>query len=157
MHTNAFESKTLVGNWWEERCQSGYEAKWGLEKPSLTHPRAGRYTTTTGTLGTGIPQSLHADEKAVIKPPKDAPKFVKSTDNWLSFQPEFEGTFKTTQRESFKQAADQSSPFKLRETKLTGDKDALKSYQDTWTKAGHNFSRIYCGADDFKKAKPEFE
>ncbi len=20
MHTNAFESKTLVGNWWEERC-----------------------------------------------------------------------------------------------------------------------------------------
>lgn len=85
MHTNSFESKTLVGNWWEERCHSGYEGKWGLDAPSLTHPRQSRYITTTGTLGSKVPQSLHVQEKIEMKKEAKPDKFMKATDNWLNF------------------------------------------------------------------------
>ena len=71
---------------------------------------------------------MHVQEKIEAKKEVKSDKFVKATDNWLNFQPEFEGTFKTTQRESYKPAVEQESPFKLRETQLTGDKDKLKEY-----------------------------
>ena len=51
----------------------------------------------------------------------------------MNFQTTFKAdeTFKTTAQLSFKPMADRSEPFKLKDTALTADADALKEYRET--------------------------
>ena len=80
-------------------------------------------------------------------------KFGSANENWLNFQPSFEAkeTFKTTTGTSFNELGDRKDPFKLKETGLTKDQQALKDYREKWTQSNHNFGRTYLGAPAFKK------
>ena len=71
----------------------------------------------------------------------------------MNFQPQFETkeTFKTTTGTSFTGLGDRKDPFKLKETGLTKDKQALEEYRAKWTASNHNFGRTYLGAPAFKK------
>ena len=63
----------------------------------------------------------------------------------MSFQPDFDGTFKTTQREDYQSPSDQEPKFKIKDTFLTKDPELLEKYREKYTKAGHNFNRTYLG------------
>ena len=80
-------------------------------------------------------------------------RFGDATENWMNFQPQFETkeTFKTTTGTSFTQLGDRKDPFKLKETGLTKDQQALEEYRAKWTSSNHNFGRTYLGAPAFKK------
>ena len=123
-----------LANWFEDRCTSDYNKK-KESNTYLPHPAFNKYTTTTSEIG-----------KAVIK--EEEPKkqeFFKSTDNWLSFQPDFDGTFKTTHRVDFSSPSDQEPKFKIKDTFLTKNPKALEEYREKYTHAGHNFNRTYLG------------
>ena len=81
--------------------------------------------------------------------------FNNATDNVLSFQPKFDGTFKTTSGLTFNPPVEQASPFAIRETALTKDKEALEAYRKEWSQRGHNFNRTYLGSKPFKKANQD--
>ena len=71
----------------------------------------------------------------------------------MNFQPSFkaEETFKTTTATSYNDMGDRKDPFKLKDTGLTKDKQALEEYKQKWTQSNHNFGRTYLGAAAFKK------
>ena len=69
----------------------------------------------------------------------------------MSFQPDFEGTFDTTQRVDYQSPSDQNPKFKIKDTFLTKDPEMLEKYREKYTKAGHNFNRTYLGDEkEFK-------
>ncbi|CAI2382545.1 unnamed protein product [Moneuplotes crassus] len=122
-----YTAKTLNGNWYEDR--------WDHKETMLKSALDNTYTTTTGEIG------------KECKPVKEDHKeeFFNCTGNWMSFQPGFDGTFKTTQRVDYCSPSDQETKFKMKETVLTKDPEALERYRKKYTKAGHNFNRTYLG------------
>ena len=94
-----------------------------------------KYATTYKGVGTGTTKDEGVKKR----------EFFKSTDNWMNFQPDFDGTFKTTQRVDYASPSDQEPKFKMKETFLTKNPDALEEYRKKYTNAGHNFNRTYLG------------
>ncbi len=41
---------------------------------------------------------------------------------------------------------ERGEPFKLRQTSLTADEQALEEYRNKYTRTNHNFKRTYLGA-----------
>ena len=130
----SFTCKTLNGNWFEDRCTSDYNTQ-DKANTYLPHPSQNKYITTNNSIGVGVAETN----------PYEKTQFFNSTDNWMNFQPDFDGTFKTTQRVDYSQPSDQDAKFKIKETFLTKDPEALEKYREKYTKAGHNFNRTYLG------------
>ena len=63
----------------------------------------------------------------------------------MNFQPDFDGTFRTTQRVDYQSPSEQVPKFKIKDTFLTKDPELLEKYREKYTKAGHNFNRTYLG------------
>ncbi|CAI2382765.1 unnamed protein product [Moneuplotes crassus] len=122
-----YGAKTLNGNWYEDR--------WDSKETMLKSALDNTYTTTARDVG------------KECKPVKEDNKeeFFDCTDNWMSFQPKFDGTFKTTQRVDYCTPSDQDPKFKMKDTVLTKDPEALEEYRKKYTNAGHNFNRTYLG------------
>ena len=131
----SYNSKTLNGNWFEERCTSTFN-KNDKANTYLANPTANKYTTTNMEVG-----------KATAPPQEESKKgeFFKCTDNWMSFQPDYDGTFQTTMRQDFSSPSDQKPKFQIKQTYLTRDPEALEEYRQTYTQGGHNFNRTYLG------------
>merc|ERR1712166_1433372 len=99
----------------------------------LSNPASNRFTTTSTDIG---------NQKDYIKE-----NFGNATQNVINFQAKFttDDTFKTTAQVSYK----------LKDTALTADKDALENYRENATNGNHNFARSYLGAAPFVKSTPE--
>ena len=83
--------------------------------------------------------------------------FGRSTDNWLNFQPSVKSkdTFLTTAQVSFMNPKNMTSPFQLRDTNLTRNKQKLEEYRSRWSRGHADYPRTYLGAIPFKKADKE--
>ena len=136
-----FNSKTLNGNWFEDRCTSTFNKK-DTANTYLPHPAINKYQTTTMDVGKAVPAGPIAPTATGEISKKE---FFKSTDNWMSFQPDYDGTFNTTQRVDYSMPSDQKPKFQMKQTYLTKNPDALNEYREKYTHAGHNFSRTYLG------------
>ena len=88
---------------------------------------------------------------------RDQEAFGSATDNWMNFQPAFktDETFKTTNGTSFCGMGDRGEPFKLKQTSLTANDQALEDYRNKYTRSNHNFNRTYLGAAKWKKSDQE--
>ena len=140
-------AKTLLSNWFEERCTEGYDNS-NKSATYMKHPLAGKYVTSGASYGEFTKQK---------DPILQDTKFYTSTENWMNFQPAFKPkeTYKTTFGCDYEQPANQKGKFQLKDTSLTADKKALEEYKKTWTQAGHNFNRTYLGAKQFKKVNQD--
>ena len=65
----------------------------------------------------------------------------------MNFQKTFEPkeTFKTTCQQDIPDFNNRNDKFKLRQTALTANEQALKEYRERWTSGNHNFDRTYLG------------
>ena len=61
-----------------------------------------------------------------------------------TFQPD--QTFKTTFKQDLGQLEDREEKFKLRQTYLTKNEQAMEEYRQRWTKGNHVFDRTYLGS-----------
>lgn len=127
-HFNSYSSKTCVGNWWERRCDPQFDKANRVKTSRLLGPSDSRYATTYSSLG----------------PRQDRSRFLKSTADWMHFQPRKD--FETTTDAFLKAPQEQKPPFQLRQTALTKNAEALMDYRNRWTSGNHQFPRTYAGS-----------
>ena len=70
-------------------------------------------------------------------------------DSQKTFDPK--ETFKTTSQQDIPDFNDRTDKFKLMQTTLTANEQALKEYRERWTTGNHNFDRTYLGQDQPKQ------
>ena len=83
--------------------------------------------------------------------------FGNASENWLNFQSTMptDETFKTTAQVSYNEMGARGEPFKLRQTALTANQQALDEYRSKYTNGNHNFKRTYLGAAEWKKSNQD--
>jgi len=121
---NLFGSKTLIGNWYEDRSNP-----------------------------TNNNHNFYAERKTqdnLYQPVLTKTEFTSTHGNWLLNNPK-DDTFRTTYQNEFKKPVDQTRTSKLNNFLLKKDvfeKDAkaLEEYRQKYTKAPQIFPRSYAGA-----------
>ena len=130
--TNTFCSKTLEGNWYEQRCTSNYDNS-NNKKIMIENPNSWMYEQTSSELGKKA-QDYH----------KLKEKFSESNDNYINFQDKnnkmFVSNYKSNFDEKYKEEFKPKSNVK---DYFAGKKEELKEYRDTWTKRNHLFETTY--------------
>eukprot|EP00742_Colponemidia_sp_Colp-10_P007176 GILJ01007708.1.p1 GENE.GILJ01007708.1~~GILJ01007708.1.p1 ORF type:complete len:196 (-),score=6.87 GILJ01007708.1:242-829(-) len=129
-HKNGFSPKTLIGNWYESRCEPDFKAKTQFHTPKVD-AGSSRYETTCATVGAFSPMA------------KDRSPAYKASSNWYSFQKKDEAMFSTTYQGGFTSPSQQTSPFKA---PVAGEKSSLQQYRERWTTGRREFPRTYLGA-----------
>ena len=130
--TNTFCSKTLEGNWYEERCTSNFD-KTNNKKIMLENPNSWMYDKTSSELG------VKAHDY-----PKLKEKFSESNDNYINFQAKnnqmFVSNYKSNFDEKYKAEFKPKSNVK---DYFEGKTEELNHYRETWTKRGQLFETTY--------------
>lgn len=131
MPDNKFKAKTLIGNWFEERCDpSCDQALYYKERKELA-------------------QQDNNYDKAVLH----GENYQHTSQNWLNFQPEdSKKTFETLYMQEFHKPEDQKrnsvlKPFLTKKGHFDGKPEELEAYKQKWTKGNQIFDRNYLGEE----------
>lgn len=67
----------------------------------------------------------------------------------MNFQQTFvpSETFKSTAMKELPEMETREDKFKIKQTSLTANEQAMKEYRERWTCGNHNFGRTYLGAE----------
>lgn len=125
-----YSSKTMIGNWWEDRCDPKFDKANTRFQAALEAPKQDRYKSTYDST---------------IAPRRNQETFNNCTGNWMKFTPG-QDTLETTSRATYQSPSKQEPAHRLRHTSLTANRDALEDYRARWTKGNHMFPRTYAGA-----------
>ena len=128
MHKNKYKAKTLIGNWAEERALPEFdEVNVQTGNTFLANPSYQKYIPISKDVGNKIDYSQQKFEVPAYE-----------------YKPE--ETFKTTHQQDIPKIEHREDKFKLMQTSLTKNEDALQQYRDRWTTGNHNFDRTYLGS-----------
>ncbi|CAD8087992.1 unnamed protein product [Paramecium sonneborni] len=120
-----YNSKTLIGNWYEERCE----------------PKS-KYSTFYQE------QKFEKNQYNVSKLTQES--FMKCSQNWLNFQKNQTNHFQTNNQQEFKNPKDQYrtseiKKFIIKKGVFEKNPQQMSDYRSKWTSAPHFFDRTYLG------------
>eukprot|EP00357_Protocruzia_adherens_P034775 CAMPEP_0115010184 /NCGR_PEP_ID=MMETSP0216-20121206/23142_1 /TAXON_ID=223996 /ORGANISM="Protocruzia adherens, Strain Boccale" /LENGTH=139 /DNA_ID=CAMNT_0002378305 /DNA_START=31 /DNA_END=450 /DNA_ORIENTATION=- len=135
-HQNKYSAKTLVGNWYEQRCDPVYDET-NTTGTLIANPMHNRYESTTSGIGDNATSTKEV--------------FAKSSGNWLNFQGNGQKNYETVAMGEFCTPQKQGAKHSFKGTSLTNDQEKLEEYRKRWTQQPHQMQRTYQGAKPFKK------
>mmetsp|Transcript_26547 Transcript_26547/g.58566 ORF Transcript_26547/g.58566 Transcript_26547/m.58566 type:complete len:138 (-) Transcript_26547:118-531(-) len=123
---HGFQCKTLIGNWFEQRYEPGYQVNEKMGKDRLPGPREKMFTRTSEKTGEWFQQEMRSKYAAT------------ETESWLNYQPVDNSMYVTTTAEEFVKPEEQRAKFMAPEI----PEDRLDAYRNVWTSGEpHQFEK----------------